>query len=463
MKLRTKLTALCAGLLFLVTVSLSAAMLWQVREQSYGALRSQSEETLEAVTAAFERAVYRDYPEAGSPRTKRVFLNYCFRSCGVPGSVLVVNGARLAALTPIAPEAYLELPAIGGIQSARCRIGGTPYLILGKRLDILEDQCSVYLAADASAISGALLQLAGRFAVLALSVGLVGLAAVRWLIRRTLRPLSALSEAAGQIAAGSYSQRVPEKTRDEVGLLAGSFNRMAGAVEEQVRTLQEQNARQRLFLGAVTHELKTPLTSLLLNVNTLQTVYLSEEKQASILESMDTQLRWLETMVRKLLTLLSMRRSAKLSPVSVPALLDRVQALTGDICGKYGVSLEVTGNVDVLSVDEDLISSALVNLVENSAKASQPGQKIWLTAEETGFTVTDWGRGIPQKDLERVTEPFYMGDPSRSKAGGGFGLGLALVKEIAAVHGGCLELESAPGQGTTARLRLGGNQTVTGR
>ena len=86
----------------------------------------------------------------------------------------------------------------------------------------------------------------------------------------------------------------------------------------------------------------------------------------------------------------------------------------------------------------------------------------WLALTNMGFTVTDHGRGIPEKDLERVTDPFYMGDPSRSKANGGFGLGLALVREIAAVHGGTLTLESTLGEGTTARIVIG-NQTVTCR
>ena len=105
---------------------------------------------------------------------------------------------------------------------------------------------------------------------------------------------------------------------------------------------------------------------------------------------------------------------------------------------------------------------ALVNLVENSAKASAPGQIIRIQASQTGFAVSDHGRGIPEKDLQRVTDPFYMGDPSRSKANGGFGLGLALVREIAAVHGGTLTLESSVGEGTTARIVIG-NQTVTCR
>ena len=105
-------------------------------------------------------------------------------------------------------------------------------------------------------------------------------------------------------------------------------------------------------------------------------------------------------------------------------------------------------------MDGDLMCSALVNLIENSAKASTPGDMIEVLADKKGFAVMDHGRGIPEKDLARVTDPFYMGDPSRSKQSGGFGLGLALVKEIAAVHGGRLEIESHPGQGTTARITL---------
>lgn len=120
------------------------------------------------------------------------------------------------------------------------------------------------------------------------------------------------------------------------------------------------------------------------------------------------------------------------------------------------------GAEDYIAKPFDLMCIALVNLVENSAKASAPGQTIRIQASETGFTVTDHGRGIPEKDLQRVTDPFYMGDPSRSKANGGFGLGLALVREIAAVHGGTLTLESTLGEGTTARIVIG-NQTVTCR
>ena len=169
---------------------------------------------------------------------------------------------------------------------------------------------------------------------------------------------------------------------------------------------------------------------------------------------MDAQLHWLETMVKKLLTLLSVNRNAKLTAESVPELLAQVQAVSKEICVRYGVSLKLTRSADTLTMDSDLMCSALVNLIENSAKASEPGQTIELLATPAGFTVSDHGRGIPKEDLQRVTEPFYMGDPSRSKANGGFGLGLALVREIASVHGGTLELESVVGEGTTVCILL---------
>lgn len=452
MKLQTKLTALCAALLLLVAVSLTAAMLWQVREQSYSMLLESGETALSELTSEFEKVAYRELPESGTV-SRKAFLTYCFRSSGVPGSALFVDGECLYASTPIAPECYLDV-SYGPVSSARAMARGKHFLILGKALDIREQQCVVYLVEDASYIYAQLWQLSGRFALLALAIGLLGLGAAWRLIARALRPLSELTKAAESIADGSYSQRVNVRASDEVGRLAGNFNRMAAAVESHVDTLQEQNRRQKLFIGAVTHELKTPLTSLLLNVNTLETVYLPEEKQAAILESMDTQLHWLETMVKKLLTLLSMQKNARLSDHSVPELLEQVRAVTGGICEKYGVSLEIVCHADRFSMDSDLMCSALVNLIENSAKASKAGDVIEVLSDQKGFVVMDHGRGIPEKDLAQVTDPFYMGDPSRSKQSGGFGLGLALVKEIAAVHGGTLEIESRPGQGTTARIML---------
>lgn len=226
MKLKTKLTALCAALLLAVAVSLTAAMLWQVREQSYEALLGSTEETLNDLVDDFGAAVYRSSTDGLDSLSRKALLTYCFRSCSVPGSALVVNGECLSASAQIDPERYLDVH-YGGTQSARAYVDGKHFLILSKAADIREMDCSVYLVADATYIYSQLWQLSGRFALLALSIGLLGLGAVYWMISRTLRPLSRLSEAAGSIADGNYSQRVPVVSQDEVGTLAGNFNRMA--------------------------------------------------------------------------------------------------------------------------------------------------------------------------------------------------------------------------------------------
>lgn len=238
MKLKTKLTALCAALLLAVAVSLTAAMLWQVREQSYEALLQSTEETLNDLVNDFGTAVYRSSTDGLDSLSRKVLLTYCFRSCSVPGSALTVNGERLSASARIDPERYLDV-RYGGTQSARAYVDGKHFLILSKAADIREMDCSVYLVADATYIYAQLWQLSGRFALLALSIGLLGLAAVYGLISRTLRPLSRLSEAAGSIADGNYSRRVPVVSQDEVGALAQNFNRMALAVETHVDTLRE--------------------------------------------------------------------------------------------------------------------------------------------------------------------------------------------------------------------------------
>ena len=103
-------------------------------------------------------------------------------------------------------------------------------------------------------------------------------------------------------------------------------------------------------------------------------------------------------------------------------------------------------------MDFDLLRAALVNLVDNARKASRGGQSIILRAYGNTIEVADCGKGIPQEEMERITEPFYMIDRSRSKKYGGAGLGLALVQQIAEAHGARLDVESTLGQGTIIRI-----------
>ena len=151
---------------------------------------------------------------------------------------------------------------------------------------------------------------------------------------------------------------------------------------------------------------------------------------------------------------ITLEQAPELRTSSVPELLERVKESTADALTQRGVTLQMECHAERLDMDADLMQSVLVNLVDNAGKASQPGQTVSLTADAAGFTVRDHGCGIPREEIERITEPFYMVDRSRSKKQGGVGLGLALVKEIVRAHGGRLEIESAVDEGTTVRVLM---------
>jgi signal transduction histidine kinase len=113
-------------------------------------------------------------------------------------------------------------------------------------------------------------------------------------------------------------------------------------------------------------------------------------------------------------------------------------------------------------LEPDLMESVCLNLLDNARKAMEHGGEVLLEGlpEEGGclIQVTDQGKGIPPEELERVTEAFYMVDKSRARAQGGAGLGLALCRRIAELHGGTLELESELGRGTRVRVHLKGGE-----
>lgn len=174
--------------------------------------------------------------------------------------------------------------------------------------------------------------------------------------------------------------------------------------------------------------------------------------------------RRLEALCAKLLELLGLEAgegSIAKAPVSDRALFAAVQrALAGPGAGDAAAPVVFAPGGCTVCVDRILWEDLLRNLVANACRACRgvpgAGVRVACRAEEgqAVFTVADTGCGIPPEDLPRVTEPFYMVDKSRARAGGGSGLGLALCSRIAACHGAALALESAPGRGTTVTVRL---------
>ncbi len=277
-----------------------------------------------------------------------------------------------------------------------------------------------------------------------------------WLgIRNILSPIGTLRRAAADIASGHYRNRIAVRGKDELSELAEEFNRMADAVEQHTEALSERNERQQMFINDLSHELKTPITSILLNSETLLKRRVSREEQMNALASIYDQGQWLERLSQKLMTLVMLQGEIDRVPTPVSELIKAVEESTRIGIEEQGMHFSATADESEIRMDFDLMRSAVANLVENAKRASEPGNTIWLSALNRTIVVRDEGKGIPESELERITEPFYMVDRSRSKKKGGSGLGLALVKEIVGAHHGRMWIESTVGAGTTITLFFG--------
>ena len=458
MKLRKKVSLLCSLVLVLAVGVCSAILIDRAGDKILNLTYANAQQKQQALVTAFTNMLTYYHDELDSSATSRSLMKYCFSQVADAEAVLKADGETLCSSLSIDPGEYLT--PVSPSQPEHCVIqaDGRRLLIAGSPVLLYRQQnspeCLVYLVQDITSVYDQIHSLIRQFAVIgAVFIGL-GVSLIALLVRRSLLPLQKLQTAASHIAAGSYTERAAVSSADEVGALAKDFNTMAESVEQRIGELTETAERQRLFISGVTHEFKTPLTALLLNVDSLQNTCMREDEQAETLDRISQQSRWLEKLVQKLLKLITLSQAPALKPVSVPPLLDRVRDNTEASLSARGITLETCCTVDRLNLDADLMQSVLVNLVDNAAKASSAGQTVMLSASPEGFTVQDRGCGIPQDEINRITEPFYMVDRSRSKKTGGMGLGLALVKEIVAAHGGTLEIKSEVGAGTTARVLL---------
>ena len=274
-------------------------------------------------------------------------------------------------------------------------------------------------------------------------------------------PIRSLGRVATQLAQGDYSPRAKVLGGDEIGELAESFNHMADAVEKNVQELEDAARRQEDFTASFVHELKTPLTSIIGYADMLRSGNLPEDMRFKAASYIFSEGKRLENLSLALMSLLVVGHSAAdARPVNMRRLCQEAGRICQPAMRAKGLTLSVRAEEGLLRGDAALLQTLLQNLLDNARKATDSGGQVVLAGRKDGegyrITVADQGRGIPEGELNKITEPFYMVDKSRSRAEGGAGLGLALCKQIAALHGGELRFESREGRGTTVTVELGG-------
>jgi len=269
---------------------------------------------------------------------------------------------------------------------------------------------------------------------------------------RALRPISRLTRAAGIIATtGHYHERVPLSPRnDEIGPLAATINELIATVE---RTL----GQQRQFLADTSHELRSPLTVVLANLNLLRRNLDQHERDLSVDEA-TAEAQRMRRLVNDLLLLA--RADAEQTIARGPVQLDHLVKETVAIAARQTPAYPIRMGVEAAVVigDQELLRQLLRNLLENVGHHTPAGTAIDIRLRRhegmVELSVADSGPGIAAEHLLRIWDRFYRVDKARSRALGGTGLGLAIVKHIAEAHGGSVRATSELGEGTTFAIAL---------
>jgi signal transduction histidine kinase len=271
-------------------------------------------------------------------------------------------------------------------------------------------------------------------AVLLVAVVVVSLVAVRW----ATRPLNALADAADELGRDIHRPPLPEKGPEEVSRAARAFNTMQARLARYIRD------RTRV-LAAMSHDLKTPITRLRLRAELLEEL----QVRAKFTKDLDE----MESMVGATLDFLRGQESGeRVQPVDVMALLESLQAdmaeMGGPVTIEGGAKAPYPGRPQALK-------RCLANLLENAVKYGKSARVVVDDNDaRLEIRVQDEGTGLPQAELEKVFEPFYRVEGSRSRETGGTGLGLTIARSVAEAHGGALSLHNRPEGGLEAQLTL---------
>ena len=218
--------------------------------------------------------------------------------------------------------------------------------------------------------------------------------------------------------------------------------------------LKNINETQKQLIGGLSHELKTPLTAMKGYSETILKVNISKEQEERALSYIYSECSRLSRLTEKMMYMTKLYDSeckVELEKVNILELVNVVKVAEEHNLSEHNIKLEILDinpNLNKL-LDQDLVVSLLINLINNGIQASVEGSNIYIGADEKSIWVRDEGHGIPAEELANVMKAFYRVDKSRSSKSGNMGLGLSLCHRIAEVHKGTLNIESEEGKGTT--------------
>ena len=310
------------------------------------------------------------------------------------------------------------------------------------------DLALVFIAANSERVVGMLQEITQMFLII-IVIALIGTLIVSYFLSsRMTRPLKTMANAAKEFAAGDFSVRVPEDNHcDEIDELATSFNNMA-------RDLEQLEELTQGFIGNVSHEFKTPMTTISGFVDGMLDGTIPPDQQKKYLHIISEEVKRLSRMTMSMLAAAKIQSGELIiSPVpfdfsemASQILLSFEQKITAK---NIEVDADLADRLMVMG-DRDHVFRAVYNLVDNAVKFINEGGTLRVTAYPAGafceFSISNTGDGIAPEDIPHVFDRFYKTDRSRSRDRSGAGLGLYIVKNIINLHGGDISVRSDGGE-----------------
>ena len=382
----------------------------------------------------YDRVIYQsaDWPRNMEPQSFLVSAQYETAVVPAPSQTLPPpprRGEQISPRNPALPRKQAQFYTRQADGKAwRIGVMGNPYVTL-------------ILAADIGGFNTRMVDLRNTF-LAALPVVLLLAAGGAWFLAcRALRPVTALTQTAEQMTARGLNQRIPAMARDQ------EFNRLITVFNEMMDRLEESFQQATRFSADASHELKTPLARLQVELEQALESAPSGAPQQEVYSSLLDEIHRLKAIIQKLL-LLSLADAGGLQihgeTVNLTRMLENVVEDCQTLAPNLTVEQDLAPNIQV-SADPDLLEQALQNITSNAIKYNCNNGRIRVELRKAEnrvlVRVTNTGVGIPAADRDRIFQRFYRADKSRSQQVEGVGLGLSLSREIVRAHAGDLVLD----------------------
>jgi len=337
---------------------------------------------------------------------------------------------------------YLDMSDQGSIYESSSYTVGLPLIVEDQQMAGV-----VFISSDAEGLQEFRQEMLEIFLLSAIFVLIIAFSVIYLISSNMVRPLRSMVSATESFARGDFSVRVPVTEMDEIGKLSMAFNNMANA-------LAQQDSIRRSFVANVSHELKTPMTTIGGFVDGIMDGTIPPEKQKHYLSIVSSEVKRLSRLVRSMLNIARLEsgemqlqpKAFDINQVVCSTIFTFEQAIEEKQLDIRGLDSDRV----MVSADEDLMHQVVYNLLENAVKFVNHGGYIEVSYRTEGnmtyVSVKNSGEGISKEEISKVFERFYKTDRSRSQDKSGVGLGLNIVRSIVKLHQGEVIVRSTEGQ-----------------